>query len=106
MSNPFINAETAREQSRDSLIIHTETCSIETEILTQVDAGSLSAVISSGTEVTDNTEYYQAYNNITDDDLRRDRIAVISKYFTDLGYSVTLTTNPLTNNTLQWNISW
>lgn len=36
----------------------------------------------------------------------RDQLASITKYFTDLGYSVVLDTNPNTNNTLRWVIKW
>lgn len=36
----------------------------------------------------------------------KDRIASVQKYFTDLGYSMVLETNPATGNTLQWTIRW
>jgi hypothetical protein len=36
----------------------------------------------------------------------RDYLNAITKYFTDLGYSVVLDTNPITGNTLRWIIKW
>jgi len=36
----------------------------------------------------------------------KDQIASVTKYFTDLGYSMVLETNPLTGITLQWTIRW
>lgn len=36
----------------------------------------------------------------------KDRIASVQKYFTDLGYSLVLETNPVTGTTLQWTIRW
>jgi hypothetical protein len=36
----------------------------------------------------------------------KDQIASVTKYFTDLGYSMVLETNPETGVTLQWTIRW
>ncbi len=36
----------------------------------------------------------------------KDQIASVTKYFTDLGYSMVLETNPVTGVTLQWTIRW
>ena len=36
----------------------------------------------------------------------KDQIASVTKYFTDLGYSMVLETNPATGVTLQWTIRW
>lgn len=36
----------------------------------------------------------------------KDQIASVTKYFTDLGYSVVLETNPVSGTTLQWTIRW
>jgi hypothetical protein len=36
----------------------------------------------------------------------KDQIASVKKYFTDLGYSILLETNPATGVTLQWTIRW
>ncbi len=36
----------------------------------------------------------------------KDRIASVQKYFTDLGYSMVLETNPVSGVTLQWTIRW
>lgn len=36
----------------------------------------------------------------------KDQIASVTKYFTDLGYSMVLETNPATGVTMQWTIRW
>ena len=36
----------------------------------------------------------------------KDQIASVTKYFTDLGYSLVLDTNPVTGITLRWTIRW
>jgi len=62
--------------------------------------------VSSGTTITNGTTYYQAYNNITTNTTLSDQISTVKKYFTDKGYSVNISTNAGTGNTLQWKIKW
>ena len=102
----FINATEARKQSRDSVIVLNEVRALESNVLTEVNAGNLEVTISTGTTITNGTTYYQAYNNITSNTTLTDQISTVKKYFTDKGYSVNISTNAGTGNTLQWKIKW
>ena len=45
-------------------------------------------------------------NNISSNTTLTDQISTVKKYFTDKGYSVNISTNASTGNTLQWKIKW
>ena len=44
--------------------------------------------------------------NVTSNTTLTDQISTVKKYFTDKGYSVNISTNSGTGNTLQWKIKW
>lgn len=102
----FVNATEARRRTRDSSLILNEIRSLEANVLTQIDAGNLSVSVSSGTTITSGVSYYQAYNGVTTDANKTDQINVVKKHFTDLGYTVSITNNATTGNTLIWTITW
>jgi len=102
----FINAETARKNARDSSVIHAEIRAIESSVLSNVDAGSLTTMVSSGTEMTTSTEYYNVFMGVTTDATKTDQLEYVRQYFIDLGYSTNIRVNIVTNNTLTWNLSW
>ena len=106
MASVFVNANQARKDSRNASVIHGEVRSLESTILTSISQGVLSIVVNSGTTMTDDANYYSAYYLITNDTAKADQVEYVSKYFTDLGYSVNITENPNTNNSLVWNIGW
>ena len=106
MASVFVNAATARKDSRNNSVIHGEVRSLESSVLASVEVGSLSAVIDSGTTMTDSTDYYNVYYSVVTNETKLDQINVVKKYFTDLGYNVQITENPLTENTIVWTISW
>ena len=105
-SDIFLNATEARKKTRDSVTILNEVRALEANVLTQVNAGNLEVTVSSGTTITNGTTYYQAYNNISTNTTLTDQISTVKKYFTDKGYSVNISTNAGTGNTLQWKIKW
>jgi len=102
----FITATQAREKARNSTLVHSEICAIESKILTNVDAGLLTATVDTGTTMTDSEDYYKAYNNIIDDATKRDQITFVQRHFTSLGYSFKIKENNSTGNTLIWDVSW
>lgn len=56
-------------------------------------------------------DYYAAWKGTTmsNEDLRRpyvDRMDTIVSYFTNMGYTITRQTNPVTGNTIQWTVKW
>lgn len=106
MANIFINATQARKNTRDNSVIHNEIRILEGAVLASVDAGELSATVSTGTDVTDNDIYYKAYYGITEDRTLLDQLDYITQYFTNLGYSIKIKENTSTGNTLIWDISW
>jgi hypothetical protein len=106
MADIFINASEARKQSRNSVIVLNEVRALEANVLTQIESGNLDVTVATGTTITSGLTYYQAYNNITSNTTLTDQISTVKKYFTDKGYSVNISTNAGTGNTLQWKIKW
>ena len=106
MATIFSNAATARKDTRNNSVIHSEVRSIETAVLANVDSGVLYANVSTGTTMTNSNTYYKAYFNITTDATKKDQVTYVSKYFKDLGYGVKVAQNLTTTDTITWNISW
>lgn len=106
MASVFVNATQARKDARNQGVIHAEVRGLETSVLSSVENGNLSVSVSSGTTMTSNTSYYNAYFSVTQDDTKLDQLSYVTRYFTDLGYGITLTENATTQDTLVWNISW
>lgn len=62
-------------------------------------------------QVDASVEYYQVWTNCTASNslwIRpyEDQMNAVIKYFTDLGYTITRSVNPMTGNTFQWTIKW
>lgn len=106
MSTVFVNATQARRDTRNQGAIHAEVRAIESSILANIDAGRMYAIVSSGTTMTTSNVYFNVYNGISSNATILDQITCTKQYFLDLQYAVNILTNPGTNNTLQWNISW
>ena len=105
MPGIFITATTARSNARNNTVIHNEVTAIENAVFVSVDAGELYANVNN-TTMTNSNVYYNVYNGITTDPTKTDQMNYVKKYFTDLGYSVSLTADPAVDTHLQWNISW
>jgi len=105
MAGIFINAKTARSSTRNNTVIHNEVTAIENAVYANVDAGILHANVNNST-MTNSNVYYYVWNSITTDTTKLDQLNYVKKYFTDLGYSISLVTNPGDTTALQWNISW
>lgn len=109
MVDIFPTAQASRADSRNNIIIIQEVNSIEIAVLTAVQAGQLTVVISSGTTMTDSVTgipYYNAWQNVTPNATLSDQMSVIINYFEGLGYVITQLVNAGTNNTFTWNLSW
>lgn len=106
MANIFVNATTARRDTRNNSVIHSEIRSIESAVLANIDAGVLYANVTSNTTMTGSNVYYNVYNGITTDATKLDQINYVKDYFTGLGYGVSILTNTSTEDTITWNISW
>lgn len=104
MASIFTNAKDARIDTRNNVVIHGEVRDIESTILANVSSGVLYANVSSGTTMTDSNAYYKAFFSITNDAAKVDQINYVKKYFTDLGYGVTIKQND--TQTIIWNVSW
>lgn len=106
MASIFVNAATARTDSRNTSIIHDEVRSIESAVLANISAGVLYANVSTDTVMTSSNVYYLVNMGAVTDPTKKDQLDYVKKYFTDLGYGVSIGTNPSTLNTIVWNISW
>lgn len=106
MANIFINAKTARENTRNQTVIHAEIRALENAVLTQIEAGELQVVVTSGTPMTDGIEYYSAYYGIQENRSLLDQIDFVTRYFKDLGYGVKIFGNENTQQNLIWQITW
>lgn len=106
MASIFSNAATARKDTRNNSVIHSEVRSIETAVLGNIDAGVLYANVSTGTTMTDSNTYYKAYYNVTTDATKKDQVDYVARYFKDLGYGVKVAQNLVTTDTITWNITW
>lgn len=105
MAGIFINATTARSNSRNNTIIHNEVTAIENAVFANVDSGVLYANVNN-TVMTNSNVYYNVWNGIVSDATKLDQLNYVKKYFTDLGYGVNIVSDPSNTNHLQWNISW
>lgn len=102
----FYDAQDARYRSLNSIVIHNECNSIETDIIESVQAGDLSVTISGTTVMTQNSEYYYAYYGVTNDPTKVAEIQTVEQHFYNLGYNFVITVNTTTENTLVWNVNW
>ena len=106
MANIFVNATTARNNSRNNSVIHGEVRGIESAILANIDSGILYANVSSGTTMTSNVDYYNVWNGVTTDSTKLDQMNYVKDYFVNLGYSIDVGVSTISNNTVTWNVSW
>ena len=96
MPGIFINATTARSNTRNNTVIHDEISSIESAVFANVDAGILYANINNSAMTNSNT-YYYVWNSITTDPTKLDQLNYVKNYFTKLGYGVSIVTDPSSN---------
>lgn len=82
--------------------IYTNTAPLTTDVITPMT--TVADANSDGKP--DSYIYYDVVNSIITDISIQDQIDYVTKYFTDLGYTVQLLNNPATNSTLQWKITW
>jgi hypothetical protein len=68
------------------------------------DVGLVVGLISATNPVS--VDYYNVWSNLTTDRKIDDELGNIESYFKNLGYTITATTNPITGNTLTWNLYW
>lgn len=106
MASVFVNAATARKDTRNNVVIHGEVRAIESAVLANIDAGVLYANVSTGTTMTDSNVFYNAYFDVTTDRTTADQVNYVHQHFKDLGYAIKITQNAVTTDTLIWNISW
>ena len=102
----FYDAQDARYRSLNSITIHNECNSIETDIIESVQAGNLSVAISGTTVMTQSSSYYNAYYGVTNDPTKVAELQTVEQHFYNLGYNVVITVNTTTENTLVWNVNW
>lgn len=105
MPGIFVNAESARIKTRNNTVIHSEITSIENAVYANIDAGKLYANVNNST-MTNSNVYYNVHKAITTDATKKDQLDYVRKYFKDLGYGISIVTDPSLSTNLQWNVSW
>jgi hypothetical protein len=103
---PTLNSETAKIISKYDLIVFDEIVAISRTILTESINGNITAIIDEDTTMTDNTLYYEVWDNITENRKVKEQITSIVNYFEKLGYHITIRLNTVTNNTIIWEVNW
>lgn len=103
--NKFLSAEQARKNTRDSVVVHNEIRAIESAILTAIDNGDLTTIIND-TTMTNSSDYYNVWYNVTVDAARRDQLNYVRQYFVNLNYDINIATDPSNPAQLRWNVSW
>lgn len=103
----FSNAETARYQSLNDIVIFNEVVAIQQAILTAIQAGQFSVQVNSTTMTfgTQAVTYYQCWQNDAGMPQLL-QIRTVFKYFEDLNYKVKIQNNSSTGTTFYWLISW
>lgn len=104
MPGIFVTATTAREKTRNNVLIHSEITSIENAVFAAIEQGILSTSVND-TEMTTDSTYYYAWNNIVPNATKLDQLEFVRRYFTNLGYSISIVPNSVAAK-LQWNIFW
>ena len=108
MPGIFINATTARSNTRNNIVIHGEICTMEDTVLANVALGTLTAIVANVSTMTytNSNVYYNVWNGVTTDASKLDQMNYVKDYFTNLGYGIDVVTNVTNNTSIQWNISW
>jgi len=103
---PTLNSETANLISNTDLIVFEEIVAISREILTTSISSEITAIVESGTTMTDDTTYYEVWSGIDQDRKKLERMNLVVSYFQKLGYNIIRRLNATTNNTIVWEINW
>lgn len=106
MANIFVTATQARKNSRDNSAVHEEVRLLEAQVLAKIDVGELSVQVTTGTPMTDDVDYYNAYYTVVEDAAKYDQITFVEQYFRNLGYNVLISENSITQANIVWTISW
>lgn len=109
----FPTAAQAREQAQSYSVISVEVQAIETAIIAAIAANLFRATVTSGTFMTtagDSTlvaeDYYNVWKGTVTNAVKTEQMTEIIKHFTNKGYSVERITDPVTGNTLNWQVDW
>lgn len=101
-----VNSNTAQIISRNDLDIFDEITAISRQIIVSSNNGDYEATISSGTTMTDSTNYYNVWIGNTQNRKFTDQMNIVISHFEQLGYNIQRITNTTTNNTFIWKVEW
>jgi hypothetical protein len=108
--NIFPIAKTSREIARQLPLINEEANQLEQAILEASRDGLLSVTVNDTLMTTPNTpeaqSYYQTWRGNIVNEVERDQMDVVIRYFRDKGYVINRVTNTSTLNTFNWIIRW
>jgi hypothetical protein len=112
----MLTATEARIKSLQDLIVIREIRDIEEGIIIASGYGNMSTILAETTTMAKATpadagytvaaQYYNAWQGGTDDRQKTLQMDKVMQYFTDLGYTIDRVTNPVSQATFQWVVSW
>lgn len=105
MKNVMLTATEARSKAQNDLVIFNEVRDIELSILSASADGDYEIIIDS-TAMTISAIYCNVWKGVVADRAKEIQMAQVTKYFTDLGYSIERRTNSSTGSTFVWVIYW
>lgn len=77
-----------------------------TAVVSEFTGSSTSCCTTGNCPTYPSTEYYAVWQGTEDNAMISDQLDSVKSYFTKLGYSIKLSTNPSTGSTLRWTITW
>lgn len=77
--------------------VGTFNCSIEESPMTSTESGAPRTLAEA---------YYNVWRGLVTDKSKEANMVSVVDYFTELGYGIKRTVNPVTDSTFIWNVSW
>lgn len=116
MSRIMLTATEARIKSLQDLVVIREIRDIEEGIIVATSNGDMQTILAETTTMAKATqadqgyataaEYFNAWQGSADDRQKTLQMNKVMQYFSDLGYTINRVTNPVSQATFQWVISW
>jgi hypothetical protein len=101
-----LSATQARIISTTDLVIYNEIDTITRAVMAAALTGELTVTVSTGTTITDSTDYFNVWSSIEDDRKKSYEFSQVVSHFQRLGYNIVAKKNAVTTNTIKWELYW